>query len=407
MPGGEGFRLTAGAATRRLRQGFTVMQIAFALMLLAGAGVLLRSFLRLREVEPGIVVRGVLTMRLSLPREGYPMQRIAPFFEELTARLRQVPGVVDAGAATQFPPGNVFTSRLWLEGEAGPDANVVDVSNVSEHLFSTLGYRLVAGRGVAPTDTDSALRVAVLNQTAALRFFPGINPLGQRIRLGADQNGSGWREVVGVVADARNHGLASPVEPEVFVPVRQQDVAANNQLFLLIRTGGEPGAMLPEIRATIAALDPEQPIYAIQTLEEAFADSVATRRAAMLLLSAFAGIALALAALGVYGLLSHLVSQRTHEIGIRIALGADRRDVRRLVVRQTLLLVGTGTAFGVLGAIAVGRLLESLVFQVRPGDPLTLAAVAALLAAIGLVAAYGPARRATRVSPLEALRTET
>jgi len=406
VPGGETARFSTGVASNRLRQGFTVAQIALALMLLAGAGVLLRSFLRLRDVDPGINVTQVLTMRLSLPREKYSMQGIAPFFENLAQRIRQIPGVENAGATTQFPPGNAFTSRLWQESAPNEPGAVVDVSNVTEQYFGTMGYQLIAGRGVSAIDIDSAPRVAVLNQTAALKLFPGATPIGQRIRLGQDQSGPDWREVVGVVADARNRGLAKAVEPEVFVPVRQQDVAANNQLFLVIRTRGEPLALLPEIRATIAAVDPDQPIYAVHTLSEAFADSVATRRAAMILLAVFAGIALSLAALGVYGLLSYLVSQRTHEIGIRMALGADRGTVRQLILRQTLMVVGTGTAIGLAGAFAVGRLLQELVFQVKPADPLTLALVAALLAGIGLMAAYGPTRRATRVSPMEALRGE-
>jgi putative ABC transport system permease protein len=375
-------------------------------MLLAGAGVMLRSFARLRSVEPGIVTGNVLTMRLSLPREKYTMQAVAPYFEDLAERVKQIPGVIDAGAATQFPPGNAFTSRLWRETAPSEQGAVVDVSNVTERYFETLGYQMIAGRGVQSTDGDKSPRVAILNQTAALKFFPDANPIGQRIRLGRDQSGPEWREVVGVVGDAHNRGLANPVEPEVFVPVRQQDVASNNQLFLMVRGKGDPLAMLPEVRATIAAIDPDQPVYSIQTLTEAFADSIATRRAAMLMMIAFAEIALVLAAVGVYGLLSYLVSQRTHEIGIRIALGAGQGSVRRLVLRQTLILVGSGTAVGLVGALAVGRLLERLVYEVKPGDPLTLALVAAVLAIIGLAAAYGPARRATRVSPLEALRSD-
>jgi putative ABC transport system permease protein len=213
-----------------------------------------------------------------------------------------------------------------------------------------------------------------------------------------------WIEIVGVTNDVRNHGLDEPTAPEVFIPVRQQDAAWNNQLFLVIRAREDALALLPEARRTIATLDPEQPVYAIRTLEDAFADSISQRKAAMVLLSVFAGIALVLAAVGIYGLMSYMVNERRHEIGIRMALGAAARDVLVLVVRETGLLVAIGVGLGVVGALALGRALGRIAFEVGGSDPATIGAVAVLLALVALAATLAPARRATRVAPVVALR---
>jgi len=406
---GEGAagRLTTSAGARRLRNAFVVAEIALSLMLLVGAGVLLRGFTRLQRVDPGFDTRNVLTMRLSLPREQYKNDAVGTFFEEVSRRLATVPGVRSAGAATQFPPGNVFATGVTVEGQTPPSdqAPMIDITNVAGDYFKTIGYVLKAGRFLTTTDDEKSPLVAVVTQATASKFFGGGSALGRRIALG-DGAPPRWVEVVGVVGDVRNHGLAEGPSPEVFVPVRQQVAGWNNQLFLTIRTQSDPLAMLPAVRRAIASVDPLQPVYLIRTLDDAFADAVSQRRSAMLLITIFAGVALVLAAVGIYGLMSYMVNERTHEIGIRMALGAVGGDVLGMVVRQTVRLVIFGAVLGLAGALALGRALTSLVFEVRPSDPATLAAVTVVLAVVALAATIVPAIRATRVTPLVALRRE-
>ncbi len=406
---GEGAagRLTTSAGGRRLRNAFVVAEIALSLMLLVGAGVLLRSFTRLQRVDPGFDTRNVLTMRLSLAREQYKNDAVGVFFEDVSRRLSTLPGVRAAGATTQFPPGNSFATGLTVEGQASPtdEQPRVDITDVAGDYFSAIGYVLEAGRFLTTTDDEKSPAVAVVNESTARRFFGGSSALGRRMALG-DAKPPRWVEVVGIVGDVRNRGLAEAPSPEVFVPVRQQIAGWNNQLFLTIRTQSDPLAMLPAIRRTVASLDPLQPVYSIRTLDDAFAEAVAQRRAAMLLITIFAGVALVLAAVGIYGLMSYMVNERTHEIGIRMALGAVGGDVLGMVVRQTLRLVVLGAVLGLAGALALGRALSSLVFEVKPSDPVTLATVTVLLSLVALAATLVPALRATRVTPLVALRRE-
>jgi putative ABC transport system permease protein len=407
---GEGApgRLTTSVGGRRLRSAFVVVQIALSLMLLVGAGVLLRSFARLQAVDPGFDTRNVLTMRISLPREQYENNEVGTFFDEVSRRLVATPGVRAAGATTQFPPGNVFTTRLAVEGQVaatGDQLPTVDITNVAGDYFGALGYSLKTGRLLTTSDNATAPLVGVVTESAARRYLGEGNPIGKRLALGR-QTPQRWVEVVGVVGDVRNRGLADPPSPEVFVPVHQELAGWNNQLFLTIRTQGDPLAMLPAVRRTIASVDAQQPLYSIRTLDGAFAEAVSQRRAAMQLITIFAGIALLLAAVGIYGLMSHMVNERTHEIGIRMALGAVGGDVLRLVMRQTMTLVAIGAVLGLGGALALGRALSGLAFGVTPSDPVTLSAVTALLAAVAVIATVIPARRATRVTPLVALRRD-
>jgi putative ABC transport system permease protein len=407
---GEGTagRLTTSAAGRRVQNAFVVAEIALSLMLLVGAGVLLRSFSRLQSVDPGFNTKNLLTMRLSLPREQYKKDGVGVFFEEVSRRLATVPGVVSAGATTQFPPQTGFSTQLAPEGKtplAGDQARMVDITNVAGDFFSAMGYVLKSGRFLQATDDDKAPLVAVVSEGVARTFFPGETALGRRIALG-EGTPPRWVQIVGIVGDVRNRGLTEPPRPEVFVPVRQQLEGWNNQLFLTIRTQSDPLAMLPAVRKTIASLDPLQPVYLIQTMEDAFAGAVAQRRAAMVLISIFAFVALVLAGVGIYGLMSYMVNERTHEIGIRMALGAAGGDVLGLVMRQTLWLVGIGATLGIAGALMLGRVLTRLVFEVRPSDPATLVAVTVVLTLVALAATLIPGLRATRVTPLVALRRE-
>ncbi len=403
----EGVRLTTGAAGRRLRHGFVVAELALALVLLAGAGLLGRSFARLRSVEPGFDTRDVLTMRLSLPHGKYSPEKVAPFFEELRDRLGAVPGVRAVAAGTQYPPVNWFSTRVQLEGDRGGESEAIrtaDVTNVTTGFFRALGYTLLAGRDFDGRDRETSPPVVAINETAARRFFPGGGAVGARVRLGEEAD-AGWAEVVAVVRDARNRGLDVAAEPEIFAPVRQQRAGFNNQLFLLVRASGDPASLLPAVRRTIAGLDPDQPVYMVRTLDTALADSMSRQRISMILIGIFAGVALALASVGVYGIMSYMVAERTHEIGIRMSLGAAGGDVLRMVLRQSVLLAAIGLGLGLVGAVALSRVLRSLVFGISATDPATLVGVALLLLGVATGAAVVPAWRASRVSPLEAMRS--
>jgi putative ABC transport system permease protein len=401
-------RLHGGSrGDRRVRQAFTVAQVAFALVLVSGATVMLRSMSRLARIDPGLDAEHVLTMRMSLRQERYKRADIGPFFESLSQRLAAIPGVVGAAATTQFAPNNGFDAAVTTDDRRQSNAanQMADVTNATEAFASTLGLRLLSGRTFSATDAAGAPKVAMLNATAVKRFFGDGNVLGRRIGLMVEKD-TVWHEVIGTVSDARNHGLDSPTSPEVFVPVRQQEVAWNNQLFLLIRTQGNPLTMLPAIRDGIRSVDALQPVYAVRTIKAAFAQSIASRRAASILLAAFAVIALVLAAVGIYGILSYLVSARTHEIGVRMALGANERSVVGLVLRETAWLLGIGCLVGALGIVWMRGAISGVAFEVQPTDPVTAVLTVLLLAATAIFAGLVPARRAVKVTPVEALRSD-
>lgn len=405
--GQSGERSTLGRGGRRLRAGFLAVQVALSVVLLAGAGVLLRSFNRLQEVDLGFDGRRVLTARLSLARETYRMEQVGPFFEQLAERLRAIPGVKNASASTQYPPINAFQTNLQLKGEA-PElsaARMVDMTNATAEFFPTLGYRLQAGRLFGDRDTENAPLVAVVNETVARRFFPGRSPVGERVILGRSEKPTEV-EVVGVVADVRNRGLEVDPAPEVFMHVRQQRESINNQLFIQVRAAGEPTALLGAIRDATKGLDPDQPLYRISTIEQDLGNAVLQRRAAKFLIGIFALVALALAGVGMYGLVSQSVQERVREIGIRMALGADGNSIVRLVLRQILTVVVIGSALGLAGSIALAGSIRALVFGVSPTDPVTLAAVVALLTVVATCAAAIPAMRAAHVPAVAAVRAE-
>jgi putative ABC transport system permease protein len=284
-------------------------------------------------------------------------------------------------------------------------SRMVDVTNVTGGYFRTLGYRLALGRTFEATDDEKSPPVAVINETAARRYFPGTSPLGQRVRLG-EGDSLPVVEVVGVTGDVRNRGLDAPVAPEIFIPVQQQRAAWNNQLFVLVQTATDPMSVLPAVREAVRAIDADQPIYSISTVEREMGNALFQRRAATLMILVFATIAMLLAAVGIYGLVSYSVSERVHEIGIRMALGAGAGDVRRMLMRQTLAVVGAGAAVGVAGAIAAGGALRSMVYGVSPSDPGTIAVVVLLLGGIAVLAIAAPTRRATRIHPVLALRED-
>ena len=398
-------RAAAGTAGRGLRHALVVAEISLAVVLLLGAGLLIRSFLRIQRVDPGFDPRGVLTMRLTLPRERYQGERINAFFDALLERLSAVPGVRAVSAASQFPPLSFFTIEFMPEkgapGETLPTA-VITVATAGH--FETLRVPMRSGRTFDRRDRLDTPPVAIVNQTFASRYFGGMDPLGQRIRLGSPDRQRPWTTIVGVVADFRNSGATQPVRPEIVTPVHQQ--TDWNQLFILVRAEGAPGALLPSVRGAISALDPEQPVYNIQTLEEAMALSSFQQRIATMLLGIFAAVALVLAAVGIYGVMSYVVSARTQEMGVRLAIGAQPRELMWLVIRQVLALAGAGLVVGVVILLVAGRVMAGLLYGVEPSDPITIVAVASTLALVALAAAWQPAWRASRVDPIEALRYE-
>jgi putative ABC transport system permease protein len=402
----EGRGLTTSRGALRLRHGLIVGEIALAVVLLAGAGLLVRSFVNLQRVPLGFDADGVLTMRLTLPAERYRGPAINDFFQRLLDTLDTTAGVRDASVATQLPLMSRLTTPFRIDGVEAPADTLPTalLTVVGGPHFATLRTSMVQGRPIEAHDRAGAPRVVVVNEAFVARYLPGVTPLGRRVVLGARDRPQAPAEIVGVVANAQNVDLRSAASAEVFLPLHQQTV--NNQLFLLVRTDGDAAALLPTVRAVIAGLDAEQPIYAVQTLADVVAGSQFRGRFSMALFVAFAAIALALAAVGIYGVMSQAVAARTQEIGVRLAVGADRSAVVGLVLRQVVRLTLGGLLLGLGGALALGAALRRSLFEVGAFDPATMAGVAVVLGVVALTAGWLPAWRASRVDPVMALRYE-
>jgi putative ABC transport system permease protein len=400
---------TAGVSRQRLQRTLVGLEVALAFVLLAAGGLLLHSFIRVNRVEPGFEPAGVLTMRLTLPREEYGEAEGPAFFRELVERVGALPGVRGAAAGTQFPSTAFAFREVYFDGPApDPEATLPTTLTtvVTPGYFETLRIPLVAGRTFNDQDAAGTPLVALVNSEAARRYFSGRNPVGSRLKLGSADAEGPWWEIVGVVGTTRNLGLDQEPFPEVFA-AHEQVGGLQNQLFVLIRAEGvEPESLAPAVRRTVQEMDADQPVYGVRTVAQAYRQGVAPMRATTLFLAAFAAFALALAAVGIYAVVSFTVSQRTPEIGLRVALGADAGRIRRLVVRQALVPVGVGAAAGLLASLALGRGIERMLYQVSGRDPLTLGAVATGLVAVALLASWVPAWRASRMDPVEALRAE-
>jgi putative ABC transport system permease protein len=336
----------------------------------------------------------------------------ADFFHRLIERVAALPGVEATGAVTSLPfSGWRNDWSISLEGVRGMEGLPTDTlppANyfaVNADYFRAMGIPLLSGRAFTDEDHDGPPAI-IINQTLARRFWPNENPIGKRIKQGGQQSPYPWRTIVGVAGDVRHSGFETDIMPEIFVPYLDMRKPLMNALFLVVRTNSEPMSLVAAVRAAVAALDPDQAVSSIRTLEERVALSVAERRFNMLLLGLFSAIALVLAAVGIYSVMAYSVTQRTHEIGIRMALGAQTRDVLKLVVGQGMVLALIGVVIGLGAALGLTRLMSSLLFEVSATDPLTFALTAALLAAVALLACYVPARRATKVDPMVALRYE-
>lgn len=402
-------RSTDGAGHRRLRSGLVVGQIALALLMLVGAGLLLRSFLEVTSQEPGFDPEGVLTGSVVLPQARYPdPAQQARFFQEAVDRLETLPKVDSVAAVLTIPFGSSSVSLSFHREGQPPEPGrspVAGVNVLTADYFDTLGIPLLGGRTFQPSDHLDAPPVAVVNVEMARQFFDGENPLGQRLTFhDPGDEDLEWVTVVGLVGDVRHEGLENPVRPEIYLPYSQNPWRFAT--FLIRAESGDPMNLAPRVREAILTVDPLQPVDSFTTLAETVHGSLAERRFLLLLIGVFAGLALLLATLGLYGIVSHLVTQRTREIGVRMALGADRTRMLLSVVGRGLTLAGLGVALGLAAALALVRGLESLLYGVRPFDPLAFAAVCFVLLAAASAAAFVPARRAASVDPAVALKGE-
>ena len=394
-----------GAYRQRAGKLLIVSEVALAVVLLVGGALLLLTLWQLRRVDPGFDRRDAVAVTIQLSEKKYAgEEQINLFSRQLLERVAGLPGVQSAGIARVLPVVADFPVGFYVEGrqrEADNQLPQANYSAVSPGYFDTMGIPVIRGRAFTDADRQDAPRVAVISETAARRFFPGEDPVGKRINLVTGPEA--FREIVGVVGDVKQHGLSRDTRPQAYEPFAQ---APNQFMTVVVRVPGDPAALVPAIRAEVLALDAEQPLHSVRTLEEIVSYSIRQERFTALLLSAFAATALALAAAGLYGVVSYSVAQRTRELGIRIALGARPADVLRLVVGQGMLLVGLGIGLGLLASLALTRTLAGLLYGVSTTDPLTYAVIVLLLVAVALAACYVPARRATKVNPVVALRYE-
>jgi putative ABC transport system permease protein len=402
----EGARSSSEAGGRsRLRGVLVVSEVALALLLMVGASLMIRSLLKLHDVNPGFNPDGVLTAAVNLPPAKYstPPQQIA-FHQRLRERLAAMPGVIGIGMTSHLPLGGVNSGMpMLIQGRpvSGPaDVPVLWYRSVDPGYFQAMRIPLLKGRFFDGRDVAGAQRVAIVNQTMARRFWPNEDPVGKRVGNGAP---NGWITVVGVVSDVRHMSLAADPDVEIYFPFPQFPMAA---MKLVLRTDANPLRFAPALQRAVLDVDPDQPISRVASMDQNMLDSLASKRLSTILLGIFAGIALLLAAIGIYGVISFSVTCRKHEIGIRMALGARHTDVQRMVVRQGTVLALIGVAIGLAAAAALTRIIQTMLFQVRSTDPLVYAAVALGLTAVAALASYIPARRAARVDPMLALRYE-
>lgn len=396
---------TEGGARGRLRSALVVLEVTFALMLLGGAGLLARSFMQLTHVDSGFTPENATVLRLSLPQKKYalPEQQTA-FADALLERVKTLPGVQAVGLTHSMPLVGDYVLGFNIEGRpaiAPSDLPNTNYYAVTPDYFRAMGIRLMHGRVFTAQDNAKTPRVAIINETLARQHFPNEDPIGKRINItnGPDT----WREIVGIVGDIKQYGPDKATSNQSYEPFAQVPFSSLN---LVIRTSGPPAALLSAIRPTVYAVDKDQPIGTIRPLEEIMADSIARQRFAMTLLTVFSAVALVIAAVGIYGVMAYSVVQRTGEFGIRMALGAQQRDVLRLVLVQGGKLIGLGLLIGLAATLAASRAMGSMLFNTSAQDPLTLGTITLLLGAVALVACLLPANRATKVNPIEALRAE-
>jgi putative ABC transport system permease protein len=415
-----GPRMTGSRARLRVRRALVIAEVTLAVVLVIGCTVMVRSFLKLQKVDLGFDPDRVLTFELELPEKTYPGTTSSVFWSRLDDRLRALPGVRSTTMLRGLPPSRPinandleFPGRTKKPGD--PPWNVDYWQFVGDDFIETLGMKLVAGRALTRSDTAEAPPVILINEAFANRFFPGENPIGKEVELYHRPNKQVFQKIVGVVADMKNAGIDKPSGTEVYIPQRQLAVF-NDQpgglyiMWIVVRTDGNPDALAPAVTRVISDIDPTLPISSMRSMNDVMWEAVARPRFLTFLLVSFAGIALLLAAVGIYGVMAHTVAQRTHEIGLRVALGAQPSHVRAMVLRQAATLVAIGVASGLAIAVVLQLVLDSSLSSVFYGEelsqPVLLGAVAITVTVTALLATWIPARRATRVEPTVALRSE-
>jgi predicted permease len=402
----EGTRGSMGSvAGKRTRSVLVAVEVALSLVLLIGAGLMIKSFMRLQQMNLGFNPENVLEAGLTLPQSRYPEgSQKAAFFQQALQRIQTLPGVQSVGATTSLPLTlSLSGSDFRIEGHPDPEAGkemIITTSSITPDYFRTLGIPLLKGRDFSDRDKSDAPPAAIINNELARTYFSNEDPLGKRITF---DDGQTWLSIVGVAGDVKQLGLDSNAKPEVYFPYLQ---APSRSMSIVVRAPQDPVSLAAGLKNQIQAIDKDLPVDEAKTMQELLAESQAGRRFNMLLLSVFAAVALVLAIVGIYGVMSYTVAQRTHEIGIRVAIGAQARQVFLMVIGEGMLLALIGIGFGLIGAFAVTRLMTSMLFGVEPTDPATFASIAVLLAVVALVACFIPGRKATKVDPLVALRYE-
>jgi predicted permease len=401
-------RTTEGKRSRRLRNTLVICETALSMLLIAGTGLLLRSFAQILHVDSGFKPDGVLTMRVSLPDAIYnkPEQRRA-FYNELLDRVRRLPGVEATGAVSGLPlSGDGGSGTLTVDTQSVPmedRAPEADQRVATPGYFKAMGISLLRGRAFEARDTDGAPPVAIVDESLAERYWPNQDPIGKRVHTGGPGSASPWATVIGVVRPVRNRTLEARSRVEVYWPENQ---TAYRSMTLAVKVSGNPMNLASTIQRQVLSLDPDLPVYHVLTMKEVMGDSLQRRKLALILLGCFASLALLLASIGIYGVMSYGVAQRQVEIGVRMALGADRGQVMRMMVRSGMSTIAIGLAVGVMLSLALTQLIKGLLFAVRPSDPVALGGAVLLLLAAALLAILIPARRAMKMNPMAALRYE-
>jgi predicted permease len=403
-----GRNATEGKSHSRLRSLLVIFEVSLSVVLLIGASLLLESMVHIVRQSPGFDPHGLLSFNINLPdvRYGQPEKSIL-FYQQLLERLRGIPGVKNASAVLPLPlsEDNIRTT-FEIEGRpvAKSDEPRTYFRSIDPDYFQTMHIPLVAGREFSARDARDGVQVVIVNQTFARKFFPNENPIGKHIKPGVSDSGPDkMREIVGVVGDVKHRTLWRDPDPESYVPY---DQAAIGGLAVVLRTDANPLSLLPAVREQVHAMDPELPVYAPKTMDDYVSASIADRKFISILCGVFAGVGLLLAVVGLFGVMSYTVAQRTHELGVRVAVGAKKLDILQLILRQGMAMTFAGIVIGLIGTLGISRVLTSQLFGIKPTDPLTFIGVAVLLAGVALAACYLPARRATRVDPMVALRYE-
>jgi predicted permease len=376
--------------------------------LLIGAGLLIRSFIRVQQVEPGFEAQNVLSLRLSVVGTEYAEEsRRRSFYQQLWERLRRLPGVESAGGATILPlSGGIGWGSITIEGYAaasGQSSIQADQRVATVGYFETMKVPLISGRFFTEQDMKDSMKVVIIDENMARTYWPDTDPIGKRLKRGGAASEAPWLTVVGVVSNVKQYALDSDSRVTLYTPHEQ---TLSGTMFVTVRTAGDPRGWVAAVTSEARAIDPNVPVYDVKTMDQRLSESLARRRFAMLALGLFAGVAVLLAAVGIYGLMSYAVAERTREIGIRVALGAQTRDVLKLVIGQGMLLVLIGAGIGLAVAAGATRVMSSLLFGVGATDPVTFALPSLLLGGVAVLACYFPARRAIKVDPMVALRYE-